>query len=504
MKLNDLIEGLAMRQVSGSTSEEIFGIAFHSREVQPHFLFAALKGVNYNGHDFISEAIRRGAKAIIAETVSETHREVTWITVPDTRIALAQVAARFFDDPSLALKVVGITGTNGKTTTSYLLESIFRAARYNPGVIGTINYRFGNIVRQSLNTTPESLEIQKLLARMAKEKISHVAMEVSSHALDQNRVEGINFAVGVFTNLTPEHLDYHGNMEHYTQSKAKLFSRFLERSKIAGEKFAVLNQDDPQTPYFRSLTSVSAVLYGMGNDVDITIEKAQVSQEGIRGILKTPRGDIKFISSLLGRFNLYNIMAAVGAAICLDAPLEAIRSGIENFISVPGRMERIGQERNFTILVDYAHTPDALEKALLSLRELAPLRLITVFGCGGDRDRNKRPMMGEIAAQLSELVVITSDNPRTERPEAIIAEIEEGVKSAGLEKISFSESFYRKGYFTVVDRFEAIQAALHMARRGDIVLVAGKGHEDYQIIGKQRMPFDDREKIKEALNKIKS
>ncbi len=241
----------------------------------------------------------------------------------------------------------------------------------------------------------------------------------------------------------------------------------------------------------------------MGSDVDITIEEAQVSQEGIRGTLKTPRGNIKITSSLFGRFNLYNIMAATGAAICLDTPLEAIRSGIEDFISVPGRMERIGQERNFTILVDYAHTPDALEKALFSLRELAPLRIITVFGCGGDRDRNKRPMMGEIAAQLSDLVVITSDNPRTERPEVIIAEIEEGVKSAGLEKISLSESSYRKGYFTVVDRFEAIQAALHMAKRGDIVLVAGKGHEDYQIIGKQRVPFDDREKIKEALNKIK-
>jgi UDP-N-acetylmuramoyl-L-alanyl-D-glutamate--2,6-diaminopimelate ligase len=292
-------------------------------------------------------------------------------------------------------------------------------------------------------------------------------------------------------------------MEQYTQSKAKLFSRFLDQSKIAGKKFAVLNQDDPQTSHFRSLTSVSVVQYGMGKDVDITIEKAQVSQEGVRGTLKTPRGDIRFISSLFGRFNLYNIMAATGAAICLDTPREAIRSGIENFISVPGRMERVGQERNFTILVDYAHTPDALEKVLLSLRELAPLRIITVFGCGGDRDRNKRPMMGEIAAKLSDLVVITSDNPRTERPEDIIAEIEEGVKSAGLEKISPREAPYRNGYFAVADRFEAIQNALHMAKRGDIVLVAGKGHEDYQIIGKQRIPFDDRETIKEALNKIK-
>ena len=503
MKLNDLIEGLTMSQISGSTSEEIFGIAFNSKEVEPGFLFVAIRGATHNGHDFIPEAIRRGAKAIIAETVPETQSEATRITVPDTRIALAQVAATFLNNPSLVLKVVGITGTNGKTTTSYLLESIFQAAGYNPGVIGTINYRFGNIVRQSLNTTPESLEIQKLFADMVEEKVSHVAMEVSSHALDQNRVEGINFAVGVFTNLTPEHLDYHGTMEQYAQSKAKFFSRFLEQSKIAGEKFAVLNQDDPQTSYLCSLTSVSVVRYGMGNNVDITIEEARVSQEGIRGILKTPRGNITFTSSLFGRFNLYNIMAATGAALCLGTPLEAIRSGIGNFVSVPGRMERVGQERDFTILVDYAHTPDALEKALFSLRELAPKRIITVIGCGGDRDRLKRPMMGKIAAQLSDIVVITSDNPRTEKPEDIIAEIEEGVQSAGLEKISLSESPDRKGYFTMVDRFDAIQTALGTAKRGDIVLVAGKGHEGYQIIGKQRLPFDDRQKIKEALNKIK-
>jgi UDP-N-acetylmuramoyl-L-alanyl-D-glutamate--2,6-diaminopimelate ligase len=504
MKLNNLIEGLTMQQIAGSTSKEIFGITFNSKEVEPGFLFAAIKGAIHNGHDFIPEAIRRGAKAIISETIPATRPEATWITVPDTRIALAQVAATFLNNPSLALKVVGITGTNGKTTTTYLLESIFRAAGHNPGVIGTINYRFGNIVKQSLNTTPESLEIQKLLAHMVKEKVSHVAMEVSSHALDQNRVEGINFAVGVFTNLTPEHLDYHGTMEDYTRSKTKLFSRFLEHSKIPGEKFAVLNQDDLQTSYIRSRTSVSVVRYGMGNGVDITVQDAKVSHEGIRGTLKTPHGSIEVTSSLFGRFNLYNIMAATGAALCLHIPLEAIRSGIENFISVPGRMERVGRDSNFTILVDYAHTPDALEKALFSLRELAPKKIITVFGCGGDRDRHKRPMMGEIAATLSDLVVITSDNPRTEKPEAIIAEIEEGVKNVGLEKISPNESLFRKGYCTVEDRFEAIRVALGMAQPGDSVLVAGKGHEDYQIIGTQKIHFDDREKIREALDKVKS
>jgi UDP-N-acetylmuramoyl-L-alanyl-D-glutamate--2,6-diaminopimelate ligase len=240
----------------------------------------------------------------------------------------------------------------------------------------------------------------------------------------------------------------------------------------------------------------------MGKNVEITFEDATVTPEGIRGTLKTPQGNIEVASPLFGRFNLYNIMAATGAALCLNIPPEAIRSGIEHFSSVPGRMERVGTERNVTILVDYAHTPDALEKALISLRELAPKRIITVFGCGGDRDRHKRPMMGEIAAQLSDFVVITSDNPRTEKPEAIISEIEEGVKNAGLKKIVPGESSYHKGYCTVIDRFEAILVALSMAEQGDSVLVAGKGHEDYQIIGTQRMPFDDRKKIKEALEKI--
>ena len=503
MKLNELIEGLVMSQIFGSTSEEVFGIASHSNKVQPDFLFVAIRGLSSNGHDFVLQALQRGAGAIIAEkNPDDLKTETTWITVPDSRIALAQVAAKFFGDPSLKVPVVGITGTNGKTTTSYLLESILRAAKYNPGVIGTINYRFGDIVKQSLNTTPESLEIQKLLAHMVQEKVSHVVMEVSSHALDQNRVEGVNFSVGIFTNLTPEHLDYHGTMEHYAQSKAKLFSHFLEKSKIESGKCAVLNQDDSQTPYLRTLITVPVILYGMGSGVDICIEEAQVSLEGINGILKTPRGNIEIRASLCGRFNLYNIMAAAGAAICLGIPLESIRAGIEAFSSVPGRMERAGEGRKYTILVDYAHTPDALEKVLLTLRELAPSRIITVFGCGGDRDRMKRPMMGMIAGRLSDLVIITSDNPRTEQPENIIAEIEEGVKKTGLEKIAFYDSDYPKGYLTVLDRFEAIKAALQMAKQGDIVLVAGKGHEDYQIVGEQRIPFDDRKRIEEALNEI--
>lgn len=499
MKLSALIEGLETKKVSGNVTEDILGIAHHSSHVRSGFLFVAQRGGKHNGHDFISEAIRQGAKAIVAEALPETNLSVTWIEVPDSRKALARVSANFWGDPSLKMKVVGITGTNGKTTTSYLLESIVHYAGYTPGVIGTINYRFGSQVIKSSHTTPESLEIQKLLAHMLKEKVTHAIIEVSSHALVQDRVEGVHFDVGVFTNLTSEHLDYHGTIEHYAQSKAKLFSYFLEKSFALGLKFAVLNQDDLQADYFCSLTSAQVIRYGMGKGADITIEEAMVSAEGISGHLKTPHGAIRFKTPLLGRFNLYNVMAATGAAISLDIPLECVSAALECIKPVPGRMEKVGEGIDFTVLVDYAHTPDALEKVLYAIRELSPHRVITVFGCGGERDRTKRPMMGRIAARLSDIVIITSDNPRSERPEEIISEIKEGVEEMGIPNISSFPSEQHKGYLTVVDRRKAIKTALRIAQKNDIVLVAGKGHEDYQILGNQIIAFDDRKEIAEAL-----
>jgi len=497
MKLNELIKGLEIKHISGPLSINVLDIASHSKKVKPNFLFVAIRGTDHNGHDFISEAIHRGAKAVIAENIPPNSKEVTIIQVPDSRKALAQVSAKFFENPSLKLEVVGVTGTNGKTTTSYLLESILRCAGYNPGVIGTINYRFGNQIKKSFNTTPESLELQKILAQMLAEKVSHVVIEVSSHALDQNRVEGVHFKVGIFINLTSEHLDYHGSIEKYAQSKAKLFSIFLEKSGVSGDRFAVLNQDDPQTNYIIPLTTAQIIRYGMGKNVDITIEDLNVSLNGIKGLLKTPCGDIHFHTPLLGGFNLYNIMASVGAAICLNISSESIQTGLKNISTVPGRMEKVGKNIDFTILVDYAHTPDALKQVLFSLKELTSRRIITVFGCGGDRDRSKRPLMGEIAGLLSDLVIITSDNPRSERPEKIISEIEAGIKKTGLRKISSPDQ--QKGYLTIVDRLEAIQIALRMAQKGDIVLVAGKGHEDYQILGTKKITFDDRKKIEEIL-----
>jgi len=499
MKLSNLIKGIKINSVSGPLNEEVLGIAYHSKQVQPNAVFVAMRGFHHNGHDFIAQAIRKGAKAVIAEDLSEQVNGVTMIQVPDSRRALARISATFYGDPSLQLKVIGITGTNGKTTTSYLIESMFHQAGYTPGVVGTINCRFGSQIKKSSNTTPESLELQSLLGQMAEQKISHVIMEVSSHALDQDRVAGVHFDVGVFTNLTTEHLDYHGTIESYARSKAKLFSQFLEESEVSGEKFAVLNQDDPQGDYLSSLTSARIVRYGMTPNAEVTIKDATISPEGIRGVLKTFRGDINFYLPLLGRFNLHNIMAATGVALCLDVPLEYIRSGLEKVVAIPGRMERAGRAVGFTVLVDYAHTPDALEQVLSSLKELSPKRIIVVFGCGGDRDRSKRPIMGRIAALLSEVVIITSDNPRTEKPEEIISEIEEGVRDTGLRKIAPSLVSQERGYLTVADRRQAIQAAIRMAQRGDIVLVAGKGHEDYQILKTRTIAFDDREQIEKAL-----
>jgi UDP-N-acetylmuramoyl-L-alanyl-D-glutamate--2,6-diaminopimelate ligase len=341
---------------------------------------------------------------------------------------------------------------------------------------------------------------------MSEARVSHVIMEVSSHALDQDRVEGVGFDVGVFTNLTSEHLDFHGTIQRYALSKAKLFSRFLEESKGKGEKCAVLNQDDPQADYFRSLTTARIIRYGMGKDVDITVEEARVSPQGISGLMKTPQGNLNFTTSLLGRFNLYNVMAAAGAAMALDINLDSISSALQGGIYVPGRMEKVGEGINYTVLVDYAHTPDALEHVLSSIKEFKVNRIITVFGCGGDRDRTKRPMMGGVAARLSDIVIITSDNPRTERPEAIIAQVEQGVKEGGFPAMppsSFGEcGKERKGYCIVSDRKEAIGLALRIAQTNDVVLVAGKGHEDYQIIGKQSIAFEDRKEIAEAIRNL--
>jgi len=506
MELKRLIEGVEVKKIAGDTLKEIDGVAYHSNQVQKGFLFAAIRGVEVDGHRFIGEAIERGAEVVVSEEEQDvSHR--TMILVPDSRQALAKISSNFYGDPSSRTRLIGITGTNGKTTTTYLLESIFKKAGYTVGVIGTINYRFAQKTTLAPNTTPESLDLQKILWEMHSEGISHVIMEVSSHGLDLERVFGCQFDGVVFTNFTSDHLDYHKTLEQYFESKRKLFSDYLMKSRKE-RRFAVTNHDDPKGKEIVRGIDLPIIRYGMNPSCDITADQVVSTFDGLSGRIRTPRGDFSVHSKLIGNFNLYNILAAVAVGVGMDVPLETIREGLEGLEGVSGRFEKVENRRGIHVIVDYAHTHDALERALLGLKgilENGPRndgKMITLFGCGGDRDRTKRPLMGEVAGKYSDLAILTSDNPRTEDPLAILNEVEKGLKSLPIKVWDQNEiKFWRtqKGYLKVPDRREAIRMAIRLAQPSDAVLIAGKGHEDYQIIGKKKFPFDDRIEAKKAL-----
>jgi UDP-N-acetylmuramoyl-L-alanyl-D-glutamate--2,6-diaminopimelate ligase len=459
-----------------------------------------------DGHEFIEEAIKRGAEAV----VSEEEREVsngTMILVPNSRQALAKISSNFYGDPSSRLKLIGITGTNGKTTTTYLLESIFEKTGCTVGVIGTINYRFGQKITPAPNTTPESLDLQRILWEMLREGTSHVMMEVSSHGLDLDRVFGCQFDSVVFTNFTSDHLDYHRTLEQYFESKKKLFSEYLMKSDKR-RKFAVTNHDDPRGEEIIEGIGVPVIRYGLDPSCDITADQVTTSFEGLSCRLRTPKGGFFIHSKLIGNYNLYNILAAVAVGIGMDIPLETLKEGVEGLEGVSGRFEKVENRKGIRVIVDYAHTHDALERVLLGLKRILESgtqnrgKIITIFGCGGDRDRTKRPLMGEVAGKYSDLAILTSDNPRTEDPLAILEEVEKGLKSLPLKEWDPNEiELWRtkKGYLKVSDRREAIRMAIQLARPSDTVLIAGKGHEDYQIIGKKRFPFDDRIEAQKVL-----
>ncbi|OGP76457.1 MAG: UDP-N-acetylmuramoyl-L-alanyl-D-glutamate--2,6-diaminopimelate ligase [Deltaproteobacteria bacterium RBG_16_49_23] len=507
MELMKLLEGVEIKKIVGETRKEIEGIACHSRQVGKNFLFAAIRGREADGHRFIEEAIEKGAEAILLEEGPEVNGR-TAIFVPNSRRALARVASTFYGNPSERMRLIGITGTNGKTTTTFLLESIFKKAGYGAGVIGTINYRYGQKVVPALNTTPESLDLQRILWEMLGEGISHVIMEVSSHGLDLDRIFGCQFDGAIFTNFTSDHLDYHQTLERYFESKQKLFSEALMRSQKAG-RFAVTNHDDPRGEKIVRGVDLPILRYGLGSSCDFSATEVTLSFEGISCRIRTPKGEFPLHSKLIGRFNLYNILAAVTAGFGMGLPLEILKEGVESVEGVPGRFEKVANRKSIHVIVDYAHTHDALERVLLGLRDTLVIssrdrreRIITVFGCGGDRDRTKRPLMGEAAGKYSDLVIITSDNPRTENPLAIIGEVERGIQSLALEEWHRNEMEAwrsKKGYLKVPDRREAIRLAIQLARSEDTVLIAGKGHEDYQIIGKQKIPFDDRIEARKAL-----
>ncbi len=487
MKLGSLLSGIA--EFHESFDKEIRSLTSDSRKVVPDSLFVAIPGEKLDGHRFIPEAVKRGASAIVCQ------RTLPGIAVPQipvvsSRRALALLAARFYGEPSRALSVFGVTGTNGKTTLTYLLESILREAGRSPAVAGTINYRFGANRVQGETTTPDPVELQRLFAEWKGEGATDVVMEVSSHALSQDRVVGIHFDGAAFTNLSRDHLDYHKDLDDYFEAKLRLFTELLPAS-VKQEKFAVINLEDPrgallsdQCPVRPIRTSLSGNRrVGKGEVVATTFN---LSENGIKAQIDMEGKTLSLHSELLGRFNLENILVAVGIGVGAGLSREAIGQGIEKVISIPGRLERIPNRRGVTVLVDYAHTPEALATVCQTLRPLCRGRLITLFGCGGDRDRGKRPLMGEKAARWSDLLIVTSDNPRTEDPEAIIREILKGVGRF-------------PNLLTIPDRREALAKGVELARPGDTLLVAGKGHEDYQIIGTQKVPFSDQEILRELL-----
>jgi UDP-N-acetylmuramoyl-L-alanyl-D-glutamate--2,6-diaminopimelate ligase len=503
MRLRDLVRDIPDKKMVGDPDIEIGDLAYHSAKVGRGALFTAIEGLNTDGHTFIEEALDRGARALVLEKNREgNHRGIPIVIVPNSRAALAHVSAAFFGHPSRSMGLVGVTGTNGKTTTTFLIESILGKDDKACGVIGTISYRYADRVIPAPMTTPESYDIQRILREMLESGITHVVMEVSSHALDLRRVDACHFDVGVFTNFTQDHLDYHGNLEQYRRCKESLFTEIIPAG-IKQAPRAILNRDDPVGESLWQRVTYSKTGYALGREASLWADEVTSSLDGVEATIHTPRGDLKVRSSLVGEFNLYNTMAAVGAALALGVSKRAISEGIDRFKNVPGRMERVANEYGIEIFVDYAHTPDALERALTVLRpHRGNGRLITVFGCGGDRDRKKRPLMGKAVARLSDLSIITSDNPRSENPGDIIREIEEGVIQTSqrpLGTADLSMPGRGKGYLKIEDRREAIQRVVQSARQGDIILVAGKGHENVQIVADRRLPFDDRTEVRKAL-----
>jgi UDP-N-acetylmuramoyl-L-alanyl-D-glutamate--2,6-diaminopimelate ligase len=476
---------------------QVTGVEYDSRAVQAGAVFVAVRGQRVDGAAFAQQAIVKGALAVVSEGPPPAGWQAPWVRVADTHAALAAFAAVFYGHPSDDLLVVGITGTNGKTTTSYLTAAILDEAGVRCGRIGTVSYDVGGDERPAPRTTPEASDLQRMLREMATNGCGACAAEISSHALVLKRADFIRFAAGVFTNLTRDHLDFHGDMSSYFAAKRRLFEL------LPGGAVGVLNVDDP---YGRELvpTLGRTVTYGIDEPADVNAGPFALSLLGLRLEIQTPRGTVAVQSTLPGRPNLYNILAASAVAVGLDLPMRAIQQGIARVTHVPGRFERVSEPGDeVVVVVDYAHTDDALRNVLETIRPMAQGRLITVFGCGGDRDRSKRPLMGAVAARLSDLVVLTSDNPRSEDPNEIVEDIKRGIVPPGdrpsVHQGQVLPPIPVTPYVALVDREAAIAHAVREARAGDVVLVAGKGHEKYQVIGDRQVPFDDVEVARTAL-----
>jgi UDP-N-acetylmuramoyl-L-alanyl-D-glutamate--2,6-diaminopimelate ligase len=512
MRLGELMQAGEVEEIQGDPNRAVAGLAYDSRQVEKDFVFFAVPGTRTDGHEFIGDALERGAAAVVVERETASPIKGACVRVRSVRRAMGTWAARFYEYPSRRVALVGVTGTNGKTTVSYLLESIFRAAGMAAGVVGTVNYRYRDRALPAPHTTPESIDLQRLLAEMAAAGVDGVAMEVSSHALELERVRGLDFDAAIFTNLTRDHLDFHGDMERYFASKSRFFTDYLP-SSCKKKKSAVIHGGDPKGRELLQRIErlgVRSVSYGHAPEWDVHPVEVKGDLDGLRGKIRMGDRSVEFSSPLVGDVNLENILAAAATGYALGLEPEAISGGIARLATVPGRLEKVESGRGFSVLVDYAHTPDALERALGLLKPLTKGRLIAVFGCGGDRDRGKRPLMGEAAARLSDVAVLTSDNPRTEEPLKILEEIEVGVRQTSMKKLQRFKPETRNPkpetgvYFVEPDRRAAIRLALELARPGDLVLIAGKGHEDYQILGAKKIHFDDREVAREELARLNS
>lgn len=482
MILEDILKNVPVLEFSGDPGTDIGSIAYSSKDCGPGAFFAALKGEKMDGFEFVPEALTRGAAAVLSNRPRPDGVQAAWIQVFDPRDALALCAANFYGHPARRLKLIGITGTKGKTTLSYLLESILVKAGYSTGVIGTINYRGPGFTVEAARTTPESPDLQRMLAEMLERGVTHCVMEVSSHALDRKRVSRIGFDVAVFTNLGGDHLDYHPTMEDYFEAKKKLF--FLNDKK----RTAVVNDDDAWGRRLIDDLPMTTIGFGLSPSALVRAERFKLNGMGVEALIKYPGGQIAVTSPLSGKHNLYNILAAFASALALNVPPTVIRDGIAAMPQVPGRFEKIENSLGLGVFVDYAHTDGALRSILETARELKPGRLLVVFGAGGDRDRTKRPRMGRAAAELADWSYLTSDNPRSEDPLAILREIEAGVLQAGTRK-----------YSLIPDRREAIETALTEAAKGDLIIIAGKGHETTQEIRGEKFPFSDAQIVREIL-----
>ncbi|MBS2968875.1 UDP-N-acetylmuramoyl-L-alanyl-D-glutamate--2,6-diaminopimelate ligase [Metabacillus sp. KIGAM252] len=487
MKLTDLLSRLHFGNIDVSEDPDIESIEMDSRNAGKGSLFICIKGYTVDGHHFARQAVDQGAAAVIAER--ELDLPVPVIIVPDSSRAMAVLADAFYGQPTQKLHLIGVTGTNGKTTTAHLIDMVLQSAGRKTGMIGTMYIKIGDETLEVRNTTPESLTLQKTFRKMADSGISNAVMEVSSHALHMGRAHGCDYDVAVFTNLTQDHLDYHGTMDAYKQAKGLLFSQLGNTFNHQNPKFAVLNQDDPASEEYRSMTAAHILTYGIDQKADVMASDIKMTSSGTAFLLQTPYGSRNMKLKLIGKFSVYNVLAAIGACLVSGIPLETAASALEKADGVRGRFELVDAGQPFAVIVDYAHTPDSLENVLTTIQQFSSGRTFVVVGCGGDRDKTKRPIMAQIAVKYADEPIFTSDNPRSEDALAILADMEKGVQGSY--------------YHSIANREQAIYFAAANARPGDVILIAGKGHETYQQIGNNIYDFDDREVALKAISTLK-